>query len=151
MGLVERQALVHVFDQILEGYDIPTPAGMLRVRGDAAAAKVDPAPYSLLVNVAHAAMWQDFWLRKLAGGRRKSTMEEWSKDWRVPDPDEWPEVRKRFVDGLTEARRIAAAEPFEHRLPTDQEAIETLVRIAVHGAYHLGQMNLLKRMSKAKA
>jgi len=40
---------------------------------------------------------------------------------------------------------IAASEPFEHRMKSDAEAIHMLVQIAVHGAYHLGQINLLKR------
>lgn len=73
-------------------------------------------------------------------------MQEWSNDFRVPEASEWAGLRKEFLDGLAQARAIAASEPFAHKLNSDAEAVETLIRIAVHGAYHCGQMNLLKRI-----
>lgn len=148
---MDRAALVQVFDQLIGGYDIPTPAGMLRLRAETAAQTPGTAPYSLLTNLAHANLWQSLWLKKLAGEPRPPSMEVWANDFREPDPSEWKSLRAAFLDGLAEARRIAASEPFEHRLPTDAEAVETLIRIAVHGAYHCGQMNLLKRMGAARS
>lgn len=144
---MNRTPLVMQFDQILQGWDIPTPAGVLRVREDKRAAVPAGAPYSILTNLAHAVLWQDFWLQKLAGGRRKAGPSEWNNDFRVPDPSEWHALKKRLLEGLQEARRIAASEPFDHEMVSDQEAIETLIRILVHVSYHLGQMNLLRRMS----
>lgn len=146
---MDRSALPMVFDHILGGYDIPAPEGMLKVKRDAANEQIEPAPYSLATNLAHAVLWQRFWLGKLAGGRKKSNMTEWRDDFRVPEPEEWEGLRREFVKGLKEARRIAASEPFDHKCTDDTEAIDTLTRIAVHGAYHCGQMNLLKRMSRA--
>lgn len=140
--------LATVFDHILQGYDIPKPDGMLKVSEDDAFADLEPIPYSLATNLQHAVVWQRFWLEKLAGGRRKSGMEEWRNDFRVPDRSEFRALRTEFLEGLTRARTIADSSPFEHSLPTDDEAIDTLVRIAVHGAYHLGQMNLIKRAAR---
>ncbi len=124
---------------------------MLKVKREDAANQVDSAPYSLLTNLAHATLWQRFWLEKLSGGRKKSTMKEWKDDFRVPDPEEWEGLRREFIEGLREARRITVSDPFDHRCADDEEAIDTLVKIAVHGAYHCGQMNLLKRMVRKKA
>lgn len=146
---MERSALVMQFDQILQGWDIPTPAGVLRVREDKRSAVPPGAPYSILTNLAHTVLWQDFWLKKLAGGRRKAGPPEWNHDFRVPDPSEWKPLRGRLLDGLQEARRIAASQPFDHRLPSDEEAVSTLVQILIHVSYHLGQMNLLRRMGTA--
>ncbi len=145
---MDRSALAEVFKQIIEGYDIPTPAGMLRVKREDVAILVEPLPYSLLTNLAHANLWQRLWLASLKGGSRKAGMEEWKNDFRIPDPSEWNALRKEFLEGLLEAQRIAASEPFDHKLQSDQEAVEKLVKIAVHGAYHCGQMNLLKRAIK---
>ncbi len=143
---MNREILVQVFDQILEGWDIPTPAGMLRVKVENAAIKHPDAPYSLLTNLAHAVLWQDFWIQKLSGGRKNSNMIEWKNDFRIPESREWKGLRTRFLEGLKQAREMAASEPFSHQSNSDQEAIQTLVQIAVHGAYHCGQMNLLKRI-----
>ncbi|MEQ1933082.1 MAG: hypothetical protein ABL962_04285 [Fimbriimonadaceae bacterium] len=145
---MDRTALVEIFNQNLEGYDIHKPETILKVSQKVAAQKQDELPYSLLTNLAHANLWQAFWLKKLAGGRKKSSMTEWRDDFRVPEPTEFDALRFEFISGLREAARIAASEPFDHKCSDDQEAIETLVRIAVHGAYHLGQMVLLKRAKK---
>lgn len=146
---MDRTALVQVFDQVIGGWDIPTPAGLLRLASGDRSRMPEGSPYSVITNLAHAVLWQDFWLRKLAGGKKKSGPPEWNQDFRVPAPDEWDALRRSFVAGLEEARRIAASEPFDHRCADDAEAVETLVRIAVHGTYHLGQLNLLKRLVRA--
>jgi len=145
---MDSSTLVEMFDHILEGYDIPTPDGMLKVKREDAAKDIDKSPYSLLTNLAHATLWQRFWLQKLHGGKKKSTMAEWKQDFRVPDPEEWEGLRREFLEGLKETREIARSG--QHKCTDDAEATATLLRIAVHGAYHCGQMNLLKRMIRAK-
>ncbi len=147
---MDRAALVQVFDQVLQAYDIPKPETVVKVKKEDAVALAENLPYSLITNLAHTVMWQRLWLNKLAGGRKNSNMSDWKQDWRVPSPDEWESLRSEFVSGFKEARRIAASEPFDHKCTDDAEAVETLVRIAVHGVYHIGQMNLLKRSTKTK-
>ena len=129
----------------MEGWDIPAPGGMLKITEADAFVEVVPIPYAFATNLQHAVLWQRFWLRKIAGGRKKSGMQEWKNDFRVPEPREFKDLRREFLEGLAEARGIAASEP------SDPEVVESLVRIAVHAAYHLGQMNLIKRsVRKAK-
>ncbi|MCW5944103.1 MAG: DinB family protein [Fimbriimonadaceae bacterium] len=142
---MDRRAVTLLFRQIREGWDVPTPTGMLRVKGDAAAREVAPLPYSLLTNLCHTVYWQRLWLASLHGEPRPTGMKAWTGDWRVPEASEWPTLRAEFLAGLDEAARIANSEPFDHRMESDEKAIEVLVALAVHAAYHLGQMNLLKR------
>lgn len=142
--------LAHVFDQILQGFDIPTPEQAIKITQSKAAEQVSPLPYSFLTNLAHAALWQDLWLGALAGGRAKSTMQEWKNDFRIPDPSEFESLKERFIEGFRKAREIAASEPFTHKAESDALAKELLTRIAVHGAYHLGQMNLLRRAASPR-
>jgi uncharacterized damage-inducible protein DinB len=144
--------LATVFDHILGGFDIPDPASCLRVSAAAANASVEPLPTTIAENLAHAVMWQNFWLGALRGGRSRSGLTEWTQDWRKPEPKEWPGLRAQFIEGLREARRIAASDPMDHQMGSDAEAVGILTRIAVHGAYHLGQINQIKRAARrAKA
>ncbi|RMG24536.1 MAG: DinB family protein [Armatimonadetes bacterium] len=137
--------LVQLFDQILEGKDIPTAEGVLRVKREDAEAELPPLPYSLLVNLAHAVHWQDLWLNQLEGKPNPPIQEVWRTDWRRPDASEYPALRKRFVEGLRRARALAGEEFASHRCESDEKAAEVLLRIAIHASYHIGQMNLLKR------
>lgn len=137
--------LGELFAHIIEGYDIPTPAGLLKVSEERAATKHEGSPYSLLKNLAHAVYWQNLWLDRLQGRPTPPTMEIWKGDWQEPSPTDFKRLRQEFVEGLEMARKISTAEPFEHAMDSDEKAIDRLLRIAVHGAYHMGQMNLLKR------
>jgi hypothetical protein len=133
--------------QIWDGDDIPAPRTMLaRIKPEDAARKLPGAPYSLLTNLAHADMWNRIWLARLNNTKRPDMM----KDWRVPSASEFDSLRASFLDGIQEAMRIASSKPFKHEMKDDIVAVRTLHMIAVHTAYHCGQMNLLKRMMKTK-
>ena len=136
---MSSQGLVEAFTQLIEGYDVPAPSAMLKVSRVSAVAVVPGLPYSLLTNLQHTVYWQRFWLAKLQGGPKQAGMEQWRQDWQVPDASEWEGLRAEFLAGLEEARRIAASEP-----------MDALCRILVHGSYHAGQMNLLKRAGRAQ-
>ena len=137
---MECNVLVQMFDQILTGEDIPTPERMLRIKGARAALKSGGHPYSLLTNLAHAVMWQNLWLDKLNRKPKRPSMEIWKVDWRVAETGEWEGLRRDFVEGLKQARALA------NKPSLTSLEVETLLKIAIHASYHLGQMNLLKRM-----
>ena len=101
--------------------------------------------YSIITLVEHTHFWQRIWLGSLTGSKRPDVM----KDWRVPAVEEWQEVRKAFLEGLEQAMSIAEAEPFVHKKKSDETAVDALLKIAVHDAYHIGQIVLLKRAVKA--
>ncbi len=134
-----------LFKQILEGWDIPTPSGLLRLKQADAEVTLDNLPYSILKNLVHTVLWQDLWLAKLGGKKSPPSMEIWRNDWRDPEPSEWPVLRKRFIEGLQQAHEIASASPMPHQCKSDEEAVNTLLAIAIHAAYHMGQINTIKR------
>lgn len=128
--------------QVWTGADFPPPASILKTVKAVDAAALPPGfKYSLLTLVEHTDFWQRIWLGRLTGAKRP----DMTKDWRVPDPSEWPEVRKRFLENFESALAVARAEPFVHRLKSDEEACKVLTQIAVHNAYHVGQFVLVKR------
>ena len=133
-------------DQILEGWDIPTPATATKVSKVRASAKGEAWPYSMATNLEHTVYWQDIWIRALQGGRATIGMQEWKNDWRVPEAGEWAGLRDRFLSGLLEAR--AVAQSGQHRMKSEEDARKTLMRIVIHASYHLGQIYLLKRATR---
>jgi len=139
--------LVELFDHIIGGYDIPKPSGLSRLKREVATVKPDGAPYSPLTNLAHTVLWQEAWLKSLNGIKTPGP-ELWNNDFRVPDPEEYEALRKRFIDGLHEARAYAAGET-QHKAQSDDKAVTTLLKIAVHASYHMGQLNLLRRTAKS--
>ena len=125
-----------VLIEMREGREITPPARMLnRIKPVDAARKLPDHPYSLITNLAHMVLWQDYWLARITGTKQPDI----TKDWRVPEPNELEDLTERFLNGLDDA--IALAEFPDH----DQIASESLAKIAVHNSYHLGQINLSKR------
>lgn len=147
---MSRRGSAEMIRQILDGVDIPVPEKMLRVSSSSASMRGPGMPYSILENLAHTVYWQDIWLARLSGKKKSVGMKEWTEDWQSPSPGEWDGFRARFLAGLGEALEIAESEPFRHAMSSDDEAERTLIQIAVHAAYHCGQINLLKRSQKLK-
>lgn len=137
------QQMIHeTLRQIWDGDDIPSPKQVLsRMTAEQAAIQLPTWPYSILTNLCHTVFWQRVWLNRLGGLRAESFI----KDWRIPHPSEWQALRKEFFVGHEKAMAIAASTLLEHKMKTDDIALRQLSNIAVHNAYHLGQMNLMKR------
>lgn len=140
--------LAEALAQMLAGADIPKPTSLNALKAEDAATRLTGTPYSVLTNLAHAVLWQDTWLARLAG-KPVDTRQVWADDFRVPDASEYPALRKRFAEGLAEAHRFATGET-PHQVMDDAKAVAYLARIVIHASYHLGQMSTLRRMSKAK-
>lgn len=134
--------------QLRDGRDFQVPAKVLsRIPATAACRVVPGLGYSLATYVLHADFWQVVWLNRLTGTRAAS----FTQDWRVPEEHEWEHVRGDFLKHMDEAIALASAEPFTHRLKSDDKAVEMLLQFAVHGAYHVGQFVLLKRALRSAA
>jgi hypothetical protein len=128
--------------QVWEGRDFAPPKSVLNRVTPEKAAMVPPGfKYSLLTLVEHTDFWQRVWLARLNGEKAL----DFTKDWRVPDASEWKEVRARFLANFEAAIGIAERQPFTHAMESDEAAINKLLQIAVHNAYHVGQFVLLKR------
>jgi hypothetical protein len=131
--------------QVLEGDDFAGPRAMTRgVSETTAARQNEDAPYSILINAEHALFWNRIWLARLEGSKRPNMLE----DWRTPAPQEWKRIRTELTESVERAFRIASAKPFMHGMKSEDAACRTLLAIAVHTAYHLGQINLLKRIAR---
>lgn len=140
---MDGTTVADLFDQIVSGEDIPKIEHLLkRISPENAARLLPGTPYSLLTNLAHADFWQKTWLSRIEGGKRP----QFKDDWRVPPVEEFESLRASFLGGLRRAREIAHSWPVPHNLENDDRALHVLVSLAVHDAYHIGQMKLIQRM-----
>lgn len=138
-------SVARTLQQVLEGWDIPTPAGALRVKESDALRKVPGSPYSLATNLAHACRWQRVWLGSLGLVPKSDWHRVCREDFREAQPGEWAADRHEFIAGLQLAYQFA----LEQGDRLDEKQRDTLTKIAVHAAYHLGQCNTLRRLEKA--
>jgi len=140
---MDASTVVDLFDQIIEGEDIPKIGHLLkRMDAETAARSLPGWPYSILTNLAHADFWQQTWLGRIEGTPRP----KFQDDWRVPSAEEFPAVRESFLRNLQRARDIAGRWPVAHRAKSDERALHMLVSLAVHDAYHIGQIKLMARI-----
>jgi hypothetical protein len=134
--------------QVVKGDDFEPATKLLQnVKPDAAVKVVAGLPYSLATNVAHADIWNRVWLARLEGNRRFNPF----PDFPVVKEKDWVKVRDSFLKNLERAYEISCSEPFEHHCKTDDMAAKTLLKIAVHTSYHLGQFKLIKRALRSSA
>ena len=141
-----QEAVTETLRQVVQGKDFEPASKLLASLTNEQAVKVPAGcPYSIATNVAHAEQWQRSWLHQLKG---LPPFKVWTdaKDFPAVKAAQWPAVRKRFIKGLEDALAIAESKPFKHNLRDDAAAIRKLNQIAVHGAYHIGQVKLLKRI-----
>ena len=128
--------------QVIEGRDFDPPATLLSNISAANAVRVLPgAPYSIATNIAHADIWQCVWLCQLEGKPKFNPF----PDFPIVAKEDWPTVRAAFLENLQRAYAIAAEVSDD-----DEKLTAKLLKFAVHGSYHLGQVKLLKRMLRAK-
>jgi len=141
------EAIREALRQVLEGADFESPATLLKsVKPNQAAAIANGLPYSIATNVAHADIWNRLWLARLEGKPKFNPF----PDFPLIDEKDWPKLSKQFVANVERAYKIACAEPFKHKCKSDDVAQKTLLKIAVHTAYHLGQIKLLKRALRSQ-
>lgn len=141
----EVKAVAEALRQVRDGMDFSAPKSVLKISPARAVTKQEGWPYSIGDNIAHADFWQRLWLARLTGETRPK-MDEKLWDWPTIAANEWADVRRQFLVNLDEAIEIASAEPFVHCMKDEGAAEKTLLEIAVHDAYHIGQCVLLKRL-----
>jgi uncharacterized damage-inducible protein DinB len=133
----------------------PTPPGALRgVTAEQAAWRPGPRRKSIWALTLHVAYW-DYAVRRLLEGSARGAFPRAPSNW--PAPPERPEPRawasdvallRAEHDRLVEAVLRVDPERLGRRPPGSKQWTygELLVGIAMHDAYHTGQIQLLKRL-----
>jgi len=115
------------------------------------ARRLPGAPHSIGEIVAHMEFWQD-WLVGRANGSGTPMPGSAAAGWPVIGEGEWPELLRRFRDGLDRAVALGAfgdamiLPPFDTPPMAHYTAADVVAHIANHNAHHLGQVILLRQM-----
>jgi hypothetical protein len=148
----ERELLLHVLDEGFShtAWHGTTLRGSLRGVSAAEAAK-RPAPgrHSIWELAVHAAYWKYAVWRRLTGAKRRTFPREGSNWLAVPSPAS-PAAWKRDLNLLGACHRDlrAAAEKLDDLTPRRRRLI---AGIALHDAYHAGQIQLVKRLVRRQS
>lgn len=134
--------------QVAEGADFEPPSRLL---GDLSAQQalvaVPGAPYSVARVVAHMQFWQGRWHARIRGGESPLPAGN-NPDWPPVAAEAWPGLVADFLASLDAFRGVATQNPeaLERRVRDDETVGDTLTKVAVHNAYHLGQIALLRQL-----
>ena len=117
----------------------------------AAGEKPPGAEHSIRRITAHLVFWQDLYLERLAGAERPSPPHDaagWPGGDAPRDEREWKALAARFADGLARAITAIDSVPLGLTLPRwdGRTRFAGLNGLAIHNAYHLGQVVQLRRM-----
>lgn len=114
--------------------------------GAQACARLPAAPHSIAELVCHLLFWQDR-RSAFARGEEPPWEEVEAGDWRSVAPEEWDELRQRFLEGL-DAFAAHAADPaaLAKDLPYGRNFGLALASQTLHNAHHLGQVILLRQL-----
>jgi uncharacterized damage-inducible protein DinB len=107
----------------------------------------DGAAHSIADHVGHMAWWQ----RQVLSDIRTQTKARASiggHDFQTVTLEEWPGVLSDFLSGLEELKSLTADAGVLERqyLERDHDVGFVLMDFALHNAYHLGQIVLLRRL-----
>jgi hypothetical protein len=142
-----NELIQEVLRQVVEGDDFTPPAELLMdLTSEQATAAVGGSVESIASIVWHTLFWVDAWNAAVEGdiGRLKWIPND--ETWPAVTADDWPELRDRFIAALATSQRLAASVSADAPgMPESRTAIQNLLQIAVHTAYHLGQIVTIRR------
>lgn len=132
--------MADMFEQIISGEDISEVSGLLSSLTVAeASVQLPNTPYSIVTLLYHADYWQKIWLNRIEGSPKPKVL----KDWLIPAATEFDNISESFLNNLHRAHKIAKSWPIEHKMKSESIALHVLISLAIHDAYHIGQIQLL--------
>lgn len=127
--------------------DYASPGVLLSDLSPEQATRTPPgAPYSVAENVAHMHAWQNYIVRRVRGENPNRPDE--AADWPPVAPDAWPGLVAGYLAGIGEFQALLTttdADTLARSYSDDQTNASRLLNLALHNAYHLGQIALLRR------
>lgn len=131
-----------VLRQLVEGEDFDSPKRLLNVKAELACTMPPGMPYSIATQVGHMQCWQRRWLDSIEG-KPVQGYPSAAEDFPIVSAEAWSSLREKFLADLGSALIFGEGDP-------SPETWKRLSKIALHNAYHFGQIKLLKRILKGQ-
>ncbi len=140
-----QEGIIEAIRQMIEGEDYtPLERLMADLTPEQATQKPVRSPYSIATVVWHTWFWVNLWVHEVRGTEDALGVYTPGADWRDISAGEWETMRERMLESLQQARALAATEDLARKTRQDQTVGQNLLQIAIHTAYHIGQVTLLR-------
>ncbi len=107
--------------------------------------EVAGAPHTIAEIVAHLHFWQTYTLA-LARGDPAAQPTHAAEGWPAAPPKEWEGLRQRFLDNLSEMKRVARAADLSRPVRGRDTLGYELTLHVMQNAVHFGQVILLRQL-----
>ena len=141
-----QQAIVEAIRQMIEGDDY-TPLDRLiaNLTPEQAARKPAGSPYSIATITWHTWFWINAWVIIIRGAGDPFQGHDPQVGWPEVAPEDWPAIRERLGEALLAAKELAAGQDIDRKTWQEQTVGSNLLQIALHTAYHIGQIALVRQ------
>jgi uncharacterized damage-inducible protein DinB len=137
-------------NKLSSGHAFNTATSILaNLEPEIAVAIPEHAVHSIAGHVAHMAWWQRQVLLDIKlGKRQRQSSHEFPNTITL---EEWEGIKQDFLNGLEELKKCCENPKLLETpyLTTNETIGEALLDFAIHNAYHLGQIVLLRRLQGA--
>lgn len=139
--------IADVMRQFAEGHDFASPKKLISdLTEQQALRQPDESPYSIAVVVAHMHFWQERWIA-LIDGTKPTSRRGRNSDWPTVKAGAWTALRKEFLNGVEASQSRSKDRELMARTSAYNVTGEQLAtKIALHNAYHLGEIALLRQL-----
>jgi hypothetical protein len=129
------------------GGEFVEPAKILQDIGETQAVAVPPgSPHSIAQIVVHMHYWQQVNIAK-ANGQQPPRPARLDDTFTAPLPGTWRHLVNEFLAGIETCQRLAREKADATSPDRDDTSLDyDLAESALHNAYHLGQIVLLRRI-----
>lgn len=146
--MTDRDMIVDLLCQVIEGEDYRS---LDRLIDDLdpmdACDRPEGAPYSIATIAWHTWFWCNLWNEGICGGENPTLGWDLDATWPEIGRGEWDKVRGDLYTALRRAALLAEEADLDQVVWDDQTASHLLMEIAVHSAYHIGQIALTRQVA----
>lgn len=140
------RAVAEALRQMIDGQDY-TPLERLieDLAPEQAARKPTGSPYSIATLAWHTWFWVNAWTTIIRGSGDPFQGQDPDATWPEIASEDWPMTRSRLLEALLVAQGLAASEDVDRRTWQEETVGGNLLQIAIHTAYHIGQITLVRQ------
>lgn len=131
--------------QMIDGDDYTKPERIIEdLSPDDAVRKPDHGPYSIATIAWHTWFWINVWIVQITGVGDETGGYDYNATWPEIDSKEWQQTRDKLIESLNALRNLSENVDLDKTTTAWHTNGETLLKAAVHTAYHIGQITLVR-------
>ncbi len=140
-----QEAVSEAMRQMVDGLDYtPIERLIADLVPEDACRKPAGGPYSIATIAWHTWFWVNAWVVAIDASGDPFQGLDPDASWPEVAPSEWPGLRERLRESLKAATALCSGQDLDRITYQDRTVGGNLLQIAVHTAYHIGQITLIR-------